>query len=281
MSQVGSFFTFVLIKYNPLTPNTGDITTDLFLAGHIPDPNSEMNFITYGSMWAKHVWTYNTSFSLSAQEISSLEASTGGVDALLVFDGIKMAANIYINNKLIDTSISQFLRLNYSLRVFQQQTKVFFNSEKQFYVLKVFIIKALIAGENEISVVFDPSLETHGLFAQCSGGWDWAPYTGLSTVDNYAMYSIGIPFSIIHPPHSIPSSPFHPILSILSHPLHSIPSSPFHPHPPIPSSHVFTMSIRNLEGCVFGVDTLGRIGGHSGTHILYWSLCYQSTNTRY
>jgi len=151
----------------------GDIATDLWKAGTIPDPITDMNWLTSAPMWIKHTWTYNTSFSLTSQDISSLESSTGG-DILVVFDGIKMAANIVVNNHVVDTSISQFLRLNYSLRAIQMQTK------------------ALVAGLNYLSVVFDPSLHTQGLFAQCSGGWDWAPYTGLSSPDGYAMFSVGI-----------------------------------------------------------------------------------------
>jgi beta-mannosidase len=161
------------LKMNGYVP--GDITTDLYRAGHIPEPNTDLNWLTNGNIWAKNEWLYNTSFSLSSQDIAALSATgSSAADILLVFDGIKMAANIYVNNHLIDTSISQFLRLNYSLRAFQAQTK------------------ALVAGENTLSVVFDPSLQTHGLFAQCSGGWDWAPYSNLATSDNYAMYSIGI-----------------------------------------------------------------------------------------
>eukprot|EP00026_Physarum_polycephalum_P002050 Phypoly_transcript_02054.p1 GENE.Phypoly_transcript_02054~~Phypoly_transcript_02054.p1 ORF type:complete len:936 (+),score=107.47 Phypoly_transcript_02054:132-2939(+) len=151
----------------------GDIATDLFNAGVIKDPITDMNWLTDGPMWAKHTWTYNVSFSLSSQDLTLIESSTGG-DILVVFDGIKMAANIMINNHVIDTSISQFLRLNYSLRAVQMQTK------------------SLVVGQNYLAVVFDPTLQTHGLFAQCSGGWDWAPYTGLTTSDGFAMFSIGI-----------------------------------------------------------------------------------------
>lgn len=150
----------------------GDIANDLYQAGMINDPHTDINFIADGPIWAKNTWTYNTTFQLSSQDISSLESADG--DILLVFDGIKMAANIFINNQLIDTSISQFLRLNYSLQAYQQKTK------------------GLIAGNNNMSVVFDPTLETQGLFAQCSGGWDWAPYTGLVSPDNFNVFSSGI-----------------------------------------------------------------------------------------
>lgn len=63
----------------------GDITTDLYLAQHIPEPNTDMNWLTYGNMWAKNIWMYNTTFSLTAQDITSLGATGSGISLLFNF----------------------------------------------------------------------------------------------------------------------------------------------------------------------------------------------------
>ena len=54
----------------------GDITTDLQTAGIIPDPIRDLNWLSNGSIWAKHVWNYNTSFTLTQQDITALGSSS-------------------------------------------------------------------------------------------------------------------------------------------------------------------------------------------------------------
>ena len=136
----------------------GDIITDLFNAGTIPEPLYELNWKN-ASIWDKHNWIYSTGFRLTQDQIDNLKIS----DIWLVFDGIKMGANISINGQFVGLALSQFLRYNFSLAAYQIQ------------------YNALKAGENMLAVEFDVKISTAGQFMQCTGGWDWAPYS--ETVD--------------------------------------------------------------------------------------------------
>ena len=110
----------------------------------IGDPLFELNFKN-SSIWHTHIWTYSTTFEASHSAASS--------ETLLVFDGIKMGANITLNGKLLGTATDQFLRYAFPLQA----------------------TGSLRAGSNTISVAFDPSIQTNGRFMACTGGWDWAP----------------------------------------------------------------------------------------------------------
>ena len=72
---------------------------------------------------------------------------------MLVFDGIKMGATIAIDGTTVLTAIDQFYRYNISL---DQSVRD--------------------GNQHELSVTFDPTIDTEGRFVACSGGWDWAPY---------------------------------------------------------------------------------------------------------
>merc|ERR1719210_2645189 len=48
-------------------------------------------------------------------------------------------------------------------------------------------------GANALQVVFDPAIATEGRYMACTGGWDWAPYTGTkSAADNAFSFSRGL-----------------------------------------------------------------------------------------
>ena len=155
----------------------GDLITDLFNAQVIPEPLYELNWIKNASIWNDNVWYYNRTHSVSADRVASLRDSSRSDDLLLVFDGIKMGADIYVNGVWIARSIAQFERHIFSFRTLLANKTT---------------TGALQAGANTISVVFNPAISTD-LFMQCTGGWDWAPYSNTTTADGKsATFSRGI-----------------------------------------------------------------------------------------
>ena len=93
----------------------GDLITDLFLAGVIPEPLYEQNWLN-ASIWNDHIWYYNHSVSLSAMQYAMLGNDSDGFDLLLTFDGIKMGADIYMNDVRVGQALAQFGRLIFSLK---------------------------------------------------------------------------------------------------------------------------------------------------------------------
>lgn len=74
----------------------------------IDDPYYELNWLN-SSLWNDGTWRYTTSFSLRADHVAAIKAGNGA-DTLLVFDGIKMGARIFVNGVEIGNSTDQFLR---------------------------------------------------------------------------------------------------------------------------------------------------------------------------
>ena len=154
----------------------GDLITDLFHAGVIPEPLYELNWLN-ASIWNDHTWYYNRTFTLSAAEFTQLTEKGGAGDIGLVFEGIKMAAVIYINDVAIGTAMAQFERLIFSLRAIAANAS---------------LSGAIQQGTNRLSVKLDHTISTP-LFMQCTGGWDWAPYSNTTTADGReATFSRGI-----------------------------------------------------------------------------------------
>ena len=117
----------------------GDLITDLQQARIVQDPLYELGWLDNNTglapPWNTHIWTYSTHF-------------TAPPDSLLVFEGIKMCAQILINGKQAIFATDQFLR----------------------YTLPV-------SGDVELEVVFDPNKDVGGRYMASSGGWDFEPYT--------------------------------------------------------------------------------------------------------
>ena len=152
----------------------GDLIMDLFHAGVIPEPIYELNWLNY-SIWNDHTWVYNRPFTLTAEQFTSVTGKGGAGDIALVFDGIKMGANIYLNGVQVGQALAQFERLIFSLRAIAANSSA-----------------AIRQGANVLSVEFDHRLNTP-LFMQCTGGWDWAPYSNSTTADGKeATFSRGI-----------------------------------------------------------------------------------------
>ena len=154
----------------------GDVITDLFHAGVIPEPLYELNWLDNRTLWNDHAWLYNRTHEVSAARVASLKNARSSDDLLLVFDGIKMGADIYVNNVWIGRSLAQFERHVFSFRALLANQST---------------AGALQAGSNTISVVLDPRIDTE-LFMQCTGGWDWAPYSNTTTPSGTATFSRGI-----------------------------------------------------------------------------------------
>lgn len=126
----------------------GDLISDLYAAGQIGNPFYELNWLN-SSIWDKYAWTYSTTFEADEE-------------SLLVFDGIKMGATIKVNGVELGEATDQFLRYTFPLN--------------QPDLLRI--------GANRLEVTFvGSSLQCHGRWMACSGGWDWAPYTDTTQED--------------------------------------------------------------------------------------------------
>jgi hypothetical protein len=79
----------------------GDLITDLELGGVIGDPLYELNFKAQN--WDDCTWNYSTSFTLDT-------TFTGAAQYLLVFEGIKMVADVSLNGNVLGYTQDQFLR---------------------------------------------------------------------------------------------------------------------------------------------------------------------------
>ena len=155
----------------------GDLITDLYNGRLIPEPMFDLNWLHNRSVWNDHTWLYTRNYSLSQLQYSALTNSSSSRDVSLVLDGIKMGANILLNDVLVYTALVQFERIVLSLR------QLALNSSTS---------AAVREGVNRLSVVFDPQLLTQ-FYAMSTGGWDWAPLSNTTTADGQAAtYSRGI-----------------------------------------------------------------------------------------
>ena len=146
----------------------GDLITDLQTAGLVGDPLYELNFRN-SSLWDGYDWTFTTTIDVAADRLDRLAANGGS--HVLVFDGVKMGANVVLNGKTIGTTTDQFLRYEFPLEA-----------------------GALTAGANTLEVVFNRSISCDGRWMACTGGWDWAPYTA-TRQDGIATFSKGTTLS--------------------------------------------------------------------------------------
>ena len=129
----------------------GDLISDLLRNGLIGEPLFEANFLNGSSTWNLPRWLFTKLFDLGGDFLQSSAAD--GV-SLLVFDGVKMGATIYLNGKRLGTATDQFLRYTFPVP----------NS-------------ALAPKANNLTLVFDVGIECDGRWMACTGGWDWAPYS--------------------------------------------------------------------------------------------------------
>ena len=148
----------------------GDLWSDLMRAQLIDEPYYDRNFLTQRAVWAGHnnngtldphthttqrtrTWTYRTVMDTAQFN-----------NTLLVVEGIKMGARLAWNGIPLGTVTDQFLRYIFPLPHHNNNSQLDHNN-------------------NELSVTFDPHLNTDGRFMGCSGGWDWAPYSRVGDGD--------------------------------------------------------------------------------------------------
>ena len=140
----------------------GDLISDLQRANVIQDPLFNLTF--QEKVWDSSQWTY-TSPPFDTTRIDLMQ------EVYLVFDGIKMAADVAVNNHHVGTYSDQFLR----------------------HVIPV--KQHLAATNNFITVVFrrsNDAMNNETRWMGCSGGWDWAPYSATSFIDGTRTFSKGI-----------------------------------------------------------------------------------------
>jgi hypothetical protein len=138
--------TWQAVSLNATVP--GDLVTDLQRAGIIEDPLTGTNFKN-ASIWSGDGWNYSKTFDLPSTFTSV------GTSSLLVFEGIKMGAKIFLNDVQLGNVSDQHRRY-------------------------VFSVSKLVKRANQVTVMFDNTIDmSDGRFMSCSGGWDWAPYSNL------------------------------------------------------------------------------------------------------
>ncbi len=145
-----------------LLPRAGDLITDLERAGLVGDPLLKDNWREQAGVWQRPGgWRYFTTFVLSPALVRAASVQ-------LVFDGVKMAADVYINNRLASGAAglsNQHLRYAFDVTALLEPRS------------------ATIV--HNLTVVFPlPSTDARndeGRFMACSGGWDWAQYSTTTT----------------------------------------------------------------------------------------------------
>jgi beta-mannosidase len=130
----------------------GDVLTDLQVAGMIGDPLYEVNFKdAAAALYDGGNWTYALTFDAAPGIVGS-----GAPSILLVFDGVKMAADVSLNGVYLGFTADEFLRYTWD------------------------VVAALKAADNVLTVTFSTSKDPRNAenrWAACTGGWDWAPYS--------------------------------------------------------------------------------------------------------
>ncbi len=97
----------------------------------------------------------------------------------LVVEGIKMGASVSINGTPLGNVTDQFLRNIFPISQSILRSGTNLIDHRREYLL---------------SIAFDPTIDTHGRFMACSGGWDWAPYSKAAEIScsSRRVFSFGI-----------------------------------------------------------------------------------------
>jgi hypothetical protein len=116
------------------------------------------------------LWTYSTIIELNNAMIQNYTLQ-------LVVESLQMGATIEWNRVFVANITDQFLR--YSLTLEQNRHYSYLDNNTTMTM-------------HTLSITFDPSVDTHGRFMACSGGWDWAPYTLACDTQGRRIFSMGI-----------------------------------------------------------------------------------------
>ena len=128
----------------------------MFGTGRVGNPLYELNFKN-ATYWDRD-WTYTARFHVSTNQI---RASSNEV--LLVLDGVKMGAQVVLDNVTLGTVSDQFLRYQFPVGDVLRQAQA--HAEGTGLM------------EHVLQIQFQKSIKCGGRWMACSGGWDWAPYT--------------------------------------------------------------------------------------------------------
>lgn len=121
----------------------GDLVSDLVRMGVLArDPLHDEDWLAAAATWWERTWTYETRVAVDAD-----------ARALLVLDGVKMGAYVYVDGVRVGSVANQFVRSTFPLAPGVTHS-----------VWVVFPAKR----NNTTGIRTDR-------FAICSGGWDWAP----------------------------------------------------------------------------------------------------------
>jgi hypothetical protein len=93
----------------------GQVHTDLFAAGLIPEPFAGFNELDL--RWvALENWTFSRRFTAPAAALASSDGNVAAAwSAQLVFDGLDTIANVTLNGRLLGISVNSFVRWQASL----------------------------------------------------------------------------------------------------------------------------------------------------------------------
>lgn len=153
----------LIYKENNITAQVpGDITMDLFNAGVIDEPYVGMNHVNLN-------WIVDSDFTYK----TIIKADTELMEEesiKLVFEGIDLFSEIYVNDKLIGKTDNMFIAYEYEIKPFLKKGDNILSVEMKSTT------KAIEQGEDSSDYI---SIFNRKRFfvrkAQCHFGWDWAP----------------------------------------------------------------------------------------------------------
>ncbi|CAD7966357.1 unnamed protein product, partial [Amoebophrya sp. A120] len=190
--------------------------------GHDRNIFFERNWLVHKAQWTEQDWVYQKDVILSLPGLGTSRSGTGTASfsppkALLVFDGIKMFAEIFVNGRKLAEAKNQFLRYVVDLQdvILAEVQGTLYHADHssskkttapsggdEGCVNNTMPTSTASVHEGDhnnyshqsnitlrVEVRFPKSKRgaVHGRFMACSGGWDWAPYsqtfTGYPTLD--------------------------------------------------------------------------------------------------
>lgn len=140
----------------------GDITMDLYRAGRIEDPY-------YGMNHRDLAWIADTDFTYEA-DLPADEEMLLSESVRVIFEGIDLFADIYINDRFLGSTQNMFLAYEYELLPYLKK------GGNRLQVRMKSTTKAIANGRDSSPYI---SIFNRKRFfvrkAQCHFGWDWAP----------------------------------------------------------------------------------------------------------
>lgn len=157
----------------------GDLITDLHAAGRIRDPLFGTAWRDDAAVWASSPWTFTRRFN-----VSSVDAVAAAASVFLVFESVKMAADVSLNGVRLGSCTNEHLRYVFDATA----------------ALNRSCGGSSVPCTNILTVNFPlPSVDTRndeGRYMACSGGWDWSQYSNTATPGGLPTLSFGIPRSV-------------------------------------------------------------------------------------